>query len=136
MTVLTTEMIRWSFAKGVARINLSTGRDQSKMGWRPREVLFRDAVQVSPTWRARAAFPVFRVYETASRARVNRSRESTFRAAMTGRSMAPRAANGRAVGSTNRGAPERREDWFRRQIAALRRLVRLESASPSCSRDC
>ena len=79
MTVLTTEMIRWSFAKGVARINLSTGRDQSKMGWRPREVLFRDAVQVSPTWRARPAFAVFRVYETVNEARIKAKQRSRSR---------------------------------------------------------
>ena len=49
MTVLVTEIIKWAFAHGVERINLSTGRDQSKMRWKPREVLFGDAVQVSPT---------------------------------------------------------------------------------------
>ena len=70
MTVLVTEMIKWAFAHGVERINLSTGRDQSKMRWKPREVLFRDAVQVSPTMRARAAFGAFLVYEALSRARV------------------------------------------------------------------
>ena len=52
---------------GVERINLSTGHDQSKMRWKPREVLFRDAVQVSPALRARAAFGVFRAYEALRR---------------------------------------------------------------------
>jgi CelD/BcsL family acetyltransferase involved in cellulose biosynthesis len=70
MTVLTTEMIKWAFAQGVDRVNLSTGRDQSKTGWRPREVVFRNAVQISPTWRARAAFGPFRAYEALGRARV------------------------------------------------------------------
>ena len=70
MTVLVTEIIKWAFAHGVERINLSTGRDQSKMRWKPREVLFRDAVQVSPTVRARAAFGAFLAYEALSRARV------------------------------------------------------------------
>ena len=70
MTVLMTEMIKWAFTHRVERINLSTGRDQSKICWKPREVLFRDAVQVSPTMRARAAFGAFLVYEALSRARV------------------------------------------------------------------
>ena len=70
MTVLMTEMFKWAFAHGVERINLSTGRDQSKMRWKPREVLFRNAVQVSPTMRARTAFGAFRAYEALSRARV------------------------------------------------------------------
>ena len=70
MTVLTTEMIKWAFAQGLDRVNLSTGRDQSKTGWRPREVLFGNAVQISPTWRAGAAFVPFRAYEALGRARV------------------------------------------------------------------
>ena len=63
MTVLVAEMFKWALAHGVERTNLSTGHDQSKMRWKPREVLFRDAVQVSPALRARAAFGLFRAYE-------------------------------------------------------------------------
>ena len=85
MTVLVTEIIKWAFAHGVERINLSTGRDQSKMRWKPREVLFRNAVQVSPTMRARAAFGVFLVYEALSRAKV--------RAGIRGRCLADQAAD-------------------------------------------
>jgi CelD/BcsL family acetyltransferase involved in cellulose biosynthesis len=70
MTVLMAEMIKWAFAHGVERVNLSTGHDQSKVRWKPREVLFRDAVQVSPTMRARAAFGAFQAYEALSHARV------------------------------------------------------------------
>jgi len=79
MTVLMTEMFKWAFAHGVERINLSTGRDQSKMRWKPSEVLFRDAVQVSPTTRARAAFGAFLAYEALSRARFRRSRTASSR---------------------------------------------------------
>ena len=85
MTVLVTEIIKWAFAHGVERINLSTGRDQSKMRWKPREVLFRDAVQVSPTVRARAAFGAFLAYEALSRARV--------RVGARGRRLADQAAD-------------------------------------------
>ena len=69
MTVLMSEVIKWAFAHGVERVNLSTGRDQSKARWKPREVLFGSAVQISPTWRARAAFGPFRAYEAFGRAR-------------------------------------------------------------------
>ncbi len=67
MTVLMTEVLKWSFAHGVERVNLSTGRDQSKERWKPRQVLFGSAVQISPTWRARRAFTLFRAYELLGR---------------------------------------------------------------------
>jgi CelD/BcsL family acetyltransferase involved in cellulose biosynthesis len=69
MTILMTEMFKWAFAHGVERVNLSTGHDQSKVRWKPREVLFRYAVQVSPTLRARLAFGIFQAYEALQRAR-------------------------------------------------------------------
>jgi hypothetical protein len=62
-------MFKWALAHGVERVNLSTGRDQSKVRWKPREVLFHSAVQVSPTLRARMTFGVFRAYETYGRLR-------------------------------------------------------------------
>jgi CelD/BcsL family acetyltransferase involved in cellulose biosynthesis len=69
MTVLVSEMIKWAFARGLRRVNLSTGNDQSKDRWKPREVMFRDAVQLSPTRRARAAFGAFRAYEAMGQVR-------------------------------------------------------------------
>jgi CelD/BcsL family acetyltransferase involved in cellulose biosynthesis len=69
MTVLMVEIFRWAFSHGVERVNLSTGDDQSKARWKPREVRLRNAVQVSPTWRGSAAFGAFRIYEAAARAR-------------------------------------------------------------------
>jgi CelD/BcsL family acetyltransferase involved in cellulose biosynthesis len=73
MTVLMTEMIKWAIAHGIEQINLSTGHDQSKIRWKPLEVLFREAVQISPTRRARAAFQVYRIYESWSHSRVKTS---------------------------------------------------------------
>jgi len=58
------EIVKWSIAHGFERINLSTGHDQSKERWKPREVLFSDAVLVSPTQRARMAFRALQAYET------------------------------------------------------------------------
>jgi CelD/BcsL family acetyltransferase involved in cellulose biosynthesis len=69
MTVLMSEIIKWAIGNGVRRVNLSTGTDQSKLRWKPAEMVFRDAVQISPTLRGRGGFRVFRVYETLSRTR-------------------------------------------------------------------
>jgi CelD/BcsL family acetyltransferase involved in cellulose biosynthesis len=79
MTVLMAEIFKWAFAHGIERINLSTGCDQSKVRWKPREVLFWDALQVSPTRRARAAMSVFRAYEALSRARRHLPARNAFR---------------------------------------------------------
>jgi len=80
MTVLMIEMFKWAIARGVERVNLSTGADQSKLRWKPREVLFRNAVQVSPTLRARATLGAFHAYEALHRAR--------FKAMLRGRRLA------------------------------------------------
>jgi CelD/BcsL family acetyltransferase involved in cellulose biosynthesis len=69
MTVLVAEMLKWALANGIARVNLSTGTDQSKLRWKPAEVIFRDAVQISPTRRGRLVFGVFQAYEALNRAR-------------------------------------------------------------------
>ena len=74
MTVLMAETFQWAFAHGVERINLSTGRDRSKERWKPHELLFHNGVQVSPTLRAKAAFPLFRAYEAVGAARLMRDR--------------------------------------------------------------
>jgi CelD/BcsL family acetyltransferase involved in cellulose biosynthesis len=63
MTVLMAEIIKWAYAHGIEQVNLSTGHDQSKVRWKPREILFREAVQISPTLAARTAFHLFQAYE-------------------------------------------------------------------------
>jgi CelD/BcsL family acetyltransferase involved in cellulose biosynthesis len=69
MTILVCEMIKWAIAHGLQRVNLSTGNDQSKLRWKPVEVIFHDAVQVSPSRRGRLLFPAFRAYEGLSHVR-------------------------------------------------------------------
>lgn len=69
MTILVCEMIKWAIAHGLQRVNLSTGNDQSKLRWKPVEVIFHDAVQVSPSRRGRLLFPAFRAYEGLSQIR-------------------------------------------------------------------
>jgi len=54
MTTCTAEVIKWAIANGFKTINLSTGRDQSKLRWRPTEVPLMEAQLVSPSWRGPA----------------------------------------------------------------------------------
>jgi CelD/BcsL family acetyltransferase involved in cellulose biosynthesis len=70
MTVLLTEMIKWAITNGVRRFNLSAGNDQSKLRWKPNELVFRDAVQISPTLRGRIARRAFMAYEALSHYRL------------------------------------------------------------------
>ena len=93
MTVLMTEVLKWALAHGVERVNLSTGRDQSKERWKPREVLFGSAVQISPTWRARTAFGPFRADEALGRARVRPGERYGCRSASPSISAAHWSAN-------------------------------------------
>jgi len=121
MTVLMAEIIKWSIACRLEQVNLSAGHDQSKLSWKPREVLFRDAVQVSPTWRARGALGVFHAYQALHRARFKaivrgrRLADPTVKAPQpvedapeTGQSAAPRrpaSVAGPAGGSRVQGVP-------------------------------
>ena len=66
MTVLMAEMIQWALARGMREINLSTGSDQSKLRWKPEEVLLYEAVLIAPSPRVRAAF---RAYQRAAELR-------------------------------------------------------------------
>lgn len=77
MTVLMAETFKWALAHGVERVNLSTGNDQSKLRWKPREVLFHNALQISPAWRARPAFALFKFYEIISDFRVRAERRGS-----------------------------------------------------------
>jgi CelD/BcsL family acetyltransferase involved in cellulose biosynthesis len=76
MTILVCEMIKWAIAHGLQRVNLSTGNDQSKLRWKPIEICFHDAVQVSPSRRGRLLFPAFRAYEGLSHFREECGRRS------------------------------------------------------------
>jgi CelD/BcsL family acetyltransferase involved in cellulose biosynthesis len=62
MTVLMSEAIQWAIDRGLRHVNLSTGKDQSKLRWRPREITFHDATQISPTRRGRLGFHVLKAY--------------------------------------------------------------------------
>jgi CelD/BcsL family acetyltransferase involved in cellulose biosynthesis len=53
MTSVTSEAIQYAIASGLKRVNFSTGADQSKLRWRPEEIVTRKFVVQKPTIRAR-----------------------------------------------------------------------------------
>jgi CelD/BcsL family acetyltransferase involved in cellulose biosynthesis len=69
MTILMSEMIKWAIDRNLRYVNFSTGNDQSKLRWKPEEIVLYSAVQSSPTFRGRLAFRAFLAYEAASRKR-------------------------------------------------------------------
>jgi CelD/BcsL family acetyltransferase involved in cellulose biosynthesis len=69
MTLLVSEIIKWAIDHDLQRINLSTGNDQSKLRWRPREIVYNNFLQISPTLHGKLAFRGFQAYEGLSRFR-------------------------------------------------------------------
>lgn len=53
MTTLMCECFKWAIERKVRIVNLSKGKDRSKLRWRGSEVVFHDALLMSPTWRGR-----------------------------------------------------------------------------------
>jgi CelD/BcsL family acetyltransferase involved in cellulose biosynthesis len=64
MTTLMCESFKWAIERGVKVVNLSKGKDPSKLRWRGREVMFHDALLMSPTRRGHL---VSRAYALLSR---------------------------------------------------------------------
>ena len=48
MTTVVAEALKWAFEQGIGGVDLSTGRDLSKLRWRPAEFMFCEGVQSSP----------------------------------------------------------------------------------------
>jgi CelD/BcsL family acetyltransferase involved in cellulose biosynthesis len=69
MTLLVAEIIKWAIGQRLQRVNLSTGNDQSKLRWKPDELIYSDCLQVSPTLRGKFAFRGFQAYESLSQFR-------------------------------------------------------------------
>jgi CelD/BcsL family acetyltransferase involved in cellulose biosynthesis len=69
MTVLVSEMIKWAIDQGLREVNLSTGNDQSKLRWKPTEIVYRDVMQISPTPRGRIVSRALWAYEKLSHMR-------------------------------------------------------------------
>ena len=66
MTTVVAESIKWAIASGIRTINMSTGNDVSKTRWRPTEISYREAIQISPSIRAHAAHALYQSVRTAA----------------------------------------------------------------------
>ena len=64
MTTLMCECFKWAIERGVKVVNLSKGKDPSKLRWRGREIMFHDALLMSPTRRGRL---ISRAYDLLNR---------------------------------------------------------------------
>jgi CheY-like chemotaxis protein len=64
MTTLMCECFKWAIERSVKVVNLSKGKDPSKLRWRGREVAFHDALLMPPTRRGKL---VSRAYDLLSR---------------------------------------------------------------------
>jgi CelD/BcsL family acetyltransferase involved in cellulose biosynthesis len=56
MTAAVAEAFKAAIAEGLCSVNLSTGRDVWKMGWRPNEIAYREALIFSPHVLGRAKY--------------------------------------------------------------------------------
>jgi len=56
MTTLMCECFKWAIEQGIKVVNLTKGKDASKIRWRGREYAFHDALLVSPTQRGSLAY--------------------------------------------------------------------------------
>jgi CelD/BcsL family acetyltransferase involved in cellulose biosynthesis len=69
MTFLVAEIIKWAIDHRLTCVNLSFGNDQSKLRWKPTEIIYRDCMQMAPTARGKFVFKGFQAYEGLSRLR-------------------------------------------------------------------
>jgi CelD/BcsL family acetyltransferase involved in cellulose biosynthesis len=60
MTRTVAEALKWAMSVGLKRVNLSFGRDRSKLRWRPVEIRFHEAIQPAPNWRGRLSLMLLR----------------------------------------------------------------------------
>ena len=51
MTTLMVEIMRWGISQRLSAVNLSTGRDLSKLRWRPKEIKFMQGLERNSGWR-------------------------------------------------------------------------------------
>jgi CelD/BcsL family acetyltransferase involved in cellulose biosynthesis len=51
MTMLMVEIMRWGISQRLRAVNLSTGRDLSKLRWRPKEINFTGGLERNSGWR-------------------------------------------------------------------------------------
>ncbi|WP_050477281.1 GNAT family N-acetyltransferase [Herbaspirillum rhizosphaerae] len=59
MTTLLIHIMQWAIAHELECVNLSTGKDQSKLRWQPLEAIQHNAVQISPRLRSDFLFKAY-----------------------------------------------------------------------------
>lgn len=67
MTTTVAEALKYAISSGFCSTNLSNGNDVSKTRWAPREELYSEMIQISPSPHARVAHSAHRAYEQARR---------------------------------------------------------------------
>ena len=59
MTTLMIHIMQWAITHDMECVNLSTGKDYSKLRWQPQESIQHDAIQISPRLRASLLFKTY-----------------------------------------------------------------------------
>lgn len=60
MTTVVAEALRCAISENLTSVNLSMGKDISKTRWRPNQTFYREALQVSPSSRAKLTLSAYR----------------------------------------------------------------------------
>ena len=60
MTTVVAEALRSAISENLTSVNLSMGKDISKTRWRPNQTLYREALQISPSSRAKFTLSAYR----------------------------------------------------------------------------
>jgi CelD/BcsL family acetyltransferase involved in cellulose biosynthesis len=91
-TTVVAEAIKQAIREGLSAVNLSTGDDPSKRRWRPREIVFREALLVSPRALGRAKYEAWAAAERV----VGASPVGLYARRLLARRPSPRAEAGEA----------------------------------------
>ena len=59
-TLLMIKIIQWAMKNGFKEVNLSAGKDRSKLQWKPTEHIFQGGVRIRPSFRGRVATQFYR----------------------------------------------------------------------------
>jgi len=79
MTTALAEAIKYAVEHGLRQVNLSTGRDSSKLRWRPRQVVFEEALMFSRPPFGRAKHAALEMIERAMQQRAVRRYAERFK---------------------------------------------------------
>jgi CelD/BcsL family acetyltransferase involved in cellulose biosynthesis len=72
-TIMMSEIIKWAIKNGFREVNLSAGKDRSKLQWRPTEIVFQGGFCITPDFRGAV---ISRAYDALKRIRSQRRRNA------------------------------------------------------------